>query len=271
MSTAEAAQDTESEQRTAIYVYGIVPADVEPAPHATGIGDPPSEIAVVRHGEIAALVSEITLGRPLGTPDDLTAHARLLDGTAAVAPVLPLRFGGVVSDTEAVDKELLAAGYDDFHAALNELEGRAQFVIRARYTENAILREILDENPQAAQLREEIRDKPEDATRNERIALGEIVNQAIESKRAGDTRRLAAALQDLDPMVRQRPPTHEEEAAHLAILVELSRQDDLEQALAELGEEWEQRVELSLLGPMAPYDFVTARAPDEAPERPPEG
>lgn len=262
MSTAGAAQEAEPQQRTAVYVYGIVPADVEPAPHAAGIGDPPSDIAVVRHGEIAALISEITLDRPLGTPDDLTAHARLLDGTAAVAPVLPLQFGGVVTDVEAVEKELLTPNHDDFHAALDELEGRAQFVIQARYTENAILREILDENPQAARLREEIRDKPEDATRNERIALGEIVNQAIESKRAADTRRLAAALDDLDPMVRERQPTHEEDAAHLAILIELSRQDDLERALAELGAEWDERVELSLLGPMAPYDFVMRRTPE---------
>jgi hypothetical protein len=73
MSTAGAAQETEPEQRTAVYVYGIVPADVEPEPHAAGIGDPPSDVAVVRHGEIAALISEITLDRPLGTPDDLTA------------------------------------------------------------------------------------------------------------------------------------------------------------------------------------------------------
>lgn len=262
MSTAGAAQETEPEQRTAVYVYGIVPADVEPEPHAAGIGDPPSDVAVVRHGEIAALISEITLDRPLGTPDDLTAHARLLDGTAAVAPVLPLRFGGVVTDAEAVEKELLAPNHDDFNTALNELEGRAQFVIQARYTENTVLREILDENPQAARLREEIRDKPEDATRNERIALGEIVNQAIEAKRAADTRRLTEALDALDPMVRERPPTHEEDAAHLAVLIELSRQDDLERALAELGEEWDGRVDVSLLGPMAPYDFVMRSAPE---------
>ncbi|WP_040841163.1 GvpL/GvpF family gas vesicle protein [Nocardia brevicatena] len=262
MSTAGATQETEPEQRAAVYVYGIVPADVEPEPHATGIGDPPSDVAVVRHGEIAALISEITLDRPLGTPDDLTAHARLLDGTAAVAPVLPLQFGGVVTDTEAVEKELLTPNHDEFHTALSELEGRAQFVIQARYTENTILPEILDENPQAARLRDEIRDKPEDATRNERIALGEIVNQAIEAKRAADTRRLVAALDELDPIVRERPPTHEEDAAHLAVLIELSRQDDLERALAELGEEWDERVELSLLGPMAPYDFVMRSAPE---------
>jgi hypothetical protein len=247
---------------TAVYVYGIVPADVEPQPHATGVGDPPGEVTVVRHGDIAALVSPLSSDRPLGTPQDLTAHEKLLDGSAAVAPVLPLRFGAVMTDTDAVENELLEANEDEFHAALVELEGRVQFVIRGRYVENAILRELLDENADAARLRDEIRGKSEDATRNERIMLGEMINQAIETKRAEDTRTVASELEKLDAMVNLRDPTHEEDAVHVAALVETARQDELEELLRRLMSEWDGRVELSLLGPMAAYDFVTKRAPE---------
>ncbi|MGK8500998.1 GvpL/GvpF family gas vesicle protein [Nocardia asiatica] len=248
--------------QAAVYVYGIVPADVEPEPHATGVGDPPGEVGVVRHGEIAALISTLESDRPLGTPDDLTAHAELLDGSAAVAPVLPLRFGAVMTDAEAVENELLGANEDEFRSALEQLEGRAQFVIRGRYVEDTILRELLDENDRAAQLRDEIRDKPEDATRNARIALGELINQAIEAKRAEDTRRVVAEIEQFEPLINQREPTHEEEAVHVAVLVELARQEELEEALRRLGAEWDGRVELNLLGPMAAYDFVTKRTPE---------
>ncbi|PSR60608.1 gas vesicle protein GvpFL [Nocardia sp. MDA0666] len=249
-------------ETTAVYVYGIVPADVEPQPHATGVGDPPGEVTVVRHGDIAALVSPLSSDRPLGTPEDLTAHEKLLDGSAAVAPVLPLRFGAVMTDTDAVENELLEANEDEFHAALVELEGRVQFVIRGRYVEDAILRELLDENADAARLRDEIRGKSEDATRNERIMLGEMINQAIETKRAEDTRKVASELEKLDAMVNLRDPTHEEDAVHVAALVETARQDELEELLRRLMSEWDGRVELSLLGPMAAYDFVTKRAPE---------
>ncbi|WP_063052232.1 GvpL/GvpF family gas vesicle protein [Nocardia arthritidis] len=248
--------------QAALYVYGIVPADVEPEPHATGVGDPPGEVAVVRHGEIAALVSTMQSERPLGTPDDLTAHAELLDGSAAVAPVLPLRFGAVMSDAEAVENELLGANEDEFRSALEQLEGRAQFVVKGRYVEDTILRELLEENAEAARLRDEIRDKPEDATRNSRIALGELINQAIEAKRAEDTRKVVAELEEFEPLVNQREPTHEEDAVHIAVLVELARQKELEDTLRRLGEEWDGRVELNLLGPMAAYDFVTKRTPE---------
>ncbi|MGW6421718.1 GvpL/GvpF family gas vesicle protein [Nocardia sp. NPDC055053] len=247
-------------EATAVYVYGIVPADVEPAPDTTGVGDPPGEVAVVRHGEIAALVSVLESDRPLGTPDDLTAHAELLDGSAAVAPVLPLRFGAVMADTEAVENDLLEANESEFIAALAELEGRAQFVIRGRYVEDAILRELLDENAEAARLREEIRDKPEDATRNARLALGELINQAIEAKRAEDTSRVVSELESFEPLVNQREPSNEVDAVHVAVLVELARQQELEETLRGLAGDWDGRVEMNLLGPMAAYDFVTKPA-----------
>ncbi len=249
-------------ESTAVYVYGIVPADVEPEPHATGVGDPPGEVAVVRHGEIAALVSKLGSDRPLGSPQDLTAHEKLLDGSAAVSPVLPLRFGAVMTNTDAVESELLEANEEEFHAALVELEGRVQFVIRGRYVEDAILRELLDENADAARLRDEIRGKPEDATRNARIALGELINQAIEAKRAEDTRKVVSELEKLEAMVNQREPSHEEDAVHVAVLVESARQDELEELLRQLMVDWGGRVELDLLGPMAAYDFVTKRAPE---------
>jgi len=63
--------------KTGLYVYGIVPADVEP--------DPDAEVDVVRHGRIAALVADVSLDRPLGTPDDLLNHERLLDAVAGAA------------------------------------------------------------------------------------------------------------------------------------------------------------------------------------------
>ncbi|WP_230330178.1 GvpL/GvpF family gas vesicle protein, partial [Nocardia aurantiaca] len=248
-------------ESTAVYVYGIVPADVEAQPHATGVGDPPGEVTVVRHGEIAALVSTLDPDRPLGTPTDLRAHEELLDGSAAVTPVLPLRFGAVMTDTDAVESELLAANEDQFRAALDELEGRVQFVIRGRYIEDMILRELLDENPEAARLGDEIRGKPEDLTRDARIMLGEMINQAIEAKRAQDTHKVVSELEKLDALINQREPTHEEDAVHLAALIESAREQELEDTVRRLVADWDGRVELDLLGPMAAYDFVTKPAP----------
>ncbi|GAA3079936.1 GvpL/GvpF family gas vesicle protein [Streptosporangium carneum] len=245
------------------YVYGIVPGDVELDPEARGVGDPPGRIHLVRHGDVAALVSEVALDRPLGRPDDLVAHQRLLDGAAAEVPVLPLRFGAVVTDSKAVVEELLKPHHDEFLTALNDLEGQAEYVVKGRYVERVVIGEVLAENREAARLREEIRGKPEDATWDARIRLGELLGEGVEARRDADTETLVAALAPLSVAVALREPTHEQDAVHVAFLVEAERQDEFEQVVDEFGERWTDRVTLRLLGPLAPYDFVMAPAPEE--------
>jgi hypothetical protein len=250
MSTAEAPSDT----RHACYIYGVVPGDVELTPDAHGLND--WDVRLIKHRDIAAMVSEIDVREAIGRPEDLAAHEQLLDATAVEAPVLPFRFGAVMSDPDAVTEHLLAANYDTFAAALKELEGRVEYIVKARYDENAILAEVLEENEEAAGLREQIRGKSEDATRDARIRLGEIIHQAIENKRGADTQALAEAMESHSVAYAAMEPTHEYGAAHVAFLVETSRGSEFEQALDDAARERQERMAFRLLGPLAAYDFV---------------
>ncbi len=243
------------------YVYGIVPQDVEVTADARGVGDPPGQVKLLRHGDIAALVSDIDVTQPLGRPEDLMDHQQLLDAASAETPVLPLRFGAVMTNSQAVVDELLGPHHDEFAAALKKLEGRAEYVVKGRYVEKAVLKEVLSENAEAAGLRDEIRAGDEYATRNARIRLGEIINQAITAKREADTRKVGDVLAPYCVASNVREPTHEQDAAHLALLVATAEEAEFERAVDELAYEWDGRVNLRLLGPMAPYDFVTATAP----------
>ncbi|MEU5867288.1 MULTISPECIES: GvpL/GvpF family gas vesicle protein [unclassified Nonomuraea] len=241
---------------SASYVYGIVPTDVEVEPGTEGVGQPAGEVRLVPFGQIAALVSDVEVDRPLGRPKDLQAHQRLLDQTAAEVPVLPFRFGAVLTDSDAVVEELLKPYHDQFADALQEVEGRTQYVVNGRYDEQAILREILRENGEAADLRQQIAGLPEDATRNERMRLGEIIEGTIADKREVDTAAVVDELSDVCEQLVVREPAHERDAAHVAALVERGKTAEFEQAVDELTRRWSGRVEVRLLGPMAPYDFV---------------
>lgn len=256
MTATAASEQTAEQQSTACYVYGLVPADVEPEPGARGLGDPPAAVTLVRHGDIAALVSEIDPTQPLGRPEDLLAHEDLLDATATEVPVLPLRFGAVMTDLDAVEQELLAAHHDAFRAALDALEGRVEYAVKARFDEQVVLREVLTEDARVVELRDRIGDQPEDATRDLRMQLGELVNQAVEAKRAEATDELVEAVASYADQHVVREPTHERDAAHVAFLVEASRDDEFRAAVDEVVDRWEGRAGVRLLGPLAPYDFV---------------
>lgn len=254
--------DARQEQKTGIYVYGVVPSDVETTEEAQGVGDPPASVETITHEDIAALVSEIPIGAELGSPDDLAAHARLLDATAAALPVLPLRFGAVLADREAVEQELLAANHDDFASALSELEGRTEYIVKGRYEEDAILREVLDENERAQRLRDAIVDKPPDATREHRMELGEIVTKSVAAKRDRDTADLIEALGSLEFDSTVREPSHERDAVYVAYMVETERLDEFREALDAWAGRHGDRIDLRLLGPVAPYDFVVTAEPE---------
>jgi hypothetical protein len=251
--------DTDARQ-PAVYVYGILPGDIEIEPGATGVGDPPGEVRLVRHGDLAALVSDVDLDKPLGRPDDLFAHEELLDATAAEVPVLPLRFGALVSSDDAVADELLQAHHDEFATALSQLEGRAEYVVRGRYDEQVVLREVLEGNPQAARLAEQIRGADPDATRDLRIQLGEILNTEVAAKREKDTRAVGDAVAGLVEASVVRTPSNELDAVYTAFLVTTDAADELVAAVARLARDWGDRVDLNLIGPLAAYDFVAAPA-----------
>jgi hypothetical protein len=257
---AHSRQSGSSEKTTGIYIYGIVPADVQVESDAEGIGDPPSTVEVIREGDIAALVSTIPTDEPLGKPDCLRAHARLLDGTASVAPVLPLRFGAVMTDEESVAEELLRKNHDEFAEALQALEGHAEYIVKGRYDEDTILREVISESAQAQRLREQMAGMSEDAARDSRMALGEIVVKAIDAKRAADTEAVVKQIDDIAKQVNVRKPSHELDAVNVAVLAEVEDQEELQTRVDDLAETWGGRVELRLLGPLAAYDFVVTRS-----------
>jgi hypothetical protein len=236
------------------YIYGVVLGDVDVVADAKGVAGAPIE--AVRSGDIAALVSPAQLDRPIGDRSDLTAHKEILDSTVIEVPVLPVRFGAVVSSREAVVDELLQPYHDEFAEALHQLAREVQYVVHARYIEPTIMRDIFDESPDAARLRDQIGGDASDATRNLQVRLGELLYKLVEAKRAADTNVVVEAVSSFADKVSVRPPSDEFDAAHVAVLIERGRQRELEDVMDDLARRWTGRARVSLYGPEAPYDFV---------------
>jgi hypothetical protein len=237
------------------YVYGITYDDVKLPEGLVGLDDRP--IDLVRDGVLAAVVSEVADGHRIGRKAQLLAHCQVLDPLAARAAVIPLRFGTVVAGRAAVAQDLLGAQAERFAAILDELNGRSQFTLRARYDEERVLTEIVAEDPRVAELREQTRGRPEDSTMNARIQLGELVSSALTRKRETDT-----------PAVLDRIASHAaaysiregrggvDQLVDVAFLVDDDRRAGFERAAESTARALTGRVRLQLMGPTAPYDFV---------------
>ncbi|AUA09600.1 gas vesicle protein [Streptomyces sp. SID8382] len=248
-----------AEDGRACYVYGVVMGDRadESVKGLPAVGDPDAPVTLVRHGGQAAVVSEVPVDKPLGTPEDLRTHARVLDHLAAQgSPVLPFRFGTVMPDIAAVTDELLTEGHDDFARGLDRLRGRAQLTVRARYEQDAVLHEVVTEQPEARRLREELRGLPEEAGYEQRIELGRLVMDSIAAKRSVDALELDRRLAPYALASVSEEPASSEGLVNASFLVDDAKRQAFEEAAEQLAEHWHGRVRMRLLGPLAPYDFV---------------
>jgi Gas vesicle synthesis protein GvpL/GvpF/Lsr2 len=219
-ASTPAAKAADARQRKGIYVYGILPADIEVAADVPGVGEHPGLLRDVRVDGLAALISEVDLSGQLGSPEDLRTYREILDSIAAEVPVLPMRFGTVLTSEDAVAEELLGANHDEFTAALERLEGRAEFQVKGRYVE-----------------------------------------AVVAAKREEDTRTLRHALDGVSVASVAREPVHELDSVHVAFLVAVDQEGEVERVIEDLAREWEGRIDLQLLGPMAAYDFTRTTQP----------
>ncbi|MBO0849056.1 MAG: GvpL/GvpF family gas vesicle protein, partial [Pseudonocardia sp.] len=207
------------------------------------------------HRRLAALVSDIPTDHALGTRDDLVGHERVLDEVAGSAAVLAMRFPAVVEEADVVD-DLLAPHHDRFVEILAELDGRVQYTLKGSYHHDNVLRELLATDPEIRSLRERIDGLPEDASYYDRVRLGELVVGALETRREADAADMVRRLGPTVVATVEHRPANPDDVINAGFLVERAREREFSDAVEEVGREFDGRVRLRLLGPLAPYDFT---------------
>jgi hypothetical protein len=236
------------------YVYGLISADAALAPELTGLG-PSGRVSTIRHGRLAAVVSDLPTDRPLGTRDDLMSHEAVVDTLAATGTVIPMRFPAVVEESGVVD-ELLAPNHDRFVTMLAELEGRVQFTLKGNYDNDVVLPEVVEGDQEIRTMQQKVHELPEDAAYYDRIRLGELVVRALEQMRDRDAEQILGPLETTAIAVAPKPPAAPDEVINAAFLVDRRRSREFDAAVEQVGKDIHPRIRLRLLGPLAPYDFV---------------
>ncbi|MFB7668208.1 GvpL/GvpF family gas vesicle protein [Kitasatospora sp. NPDC056138] len=236
----------------ALYVYSITAAThPKHLDGLTGVGDPPSRLRTVDAGPLSAVVSDAPEGlRPKRR--DLAAHQAVQERLMADGTVLPLRFGLIAPDDDSV-QSALDERREEYVQRLTDLEGCAEYHLKAAIDEEVLLRQILQESPEARRLNDDI--KAGDTSPDLPLALGELVVQEVQARH----QVLAAGLTEaLRPYARQARPSEPTGADFLNISF-LVEQDNRERFLSaekgltsELGEEFD----LRLHGPLPAYSFV---------------
>ena len=240
-----------------IYLYGIVRNLPAGLPSAPAVGDLDARLRSIESPGCIAVVSDITETFVDATAEDLQRHSdvlqELLNSTNAL---VPLRFGTVYPDDETIARDLLEARGEELEALLQRVEDRVEVRLKAFYSEQAVLSEIVAEQPRVAELHRRTQALSPDASYYDRIRLGELVAAALSTKGRRDAERILARLVPLAVDYRVEDEPHEWSVLTASFLVERSALDDFQAAVAGVVEGQENRLQVRCLAPLPPYSFV---------------
>jgi hypothetical protein len=229
---------------TATYVYGV--AECGLVLRGSGVVD--ARVGTVEHRALAAIVSAVPSRQLRAKRRDLLAHQDVVQRAFARSTVVPFRFGTVFADESAVVSELLEPRYGAFVSLLERLEDMVELSVRAYYVEDAVLREIVEEDRAVARLR----------GRGSDVALGEAVAHALDRKRAAEATSIERALTRLADDAVLEPPRTEYELFRGAFLVRQSALDSFDAAMNALARERDGVVVFKYVGPLPPHSFVAS-------------
>ena len=179
---------------------------------------------------------------------------------AQIAAPQPLRFGVVFESEVALVEGFLRPRHAELVALLRKFEGQVELTVRAYYEENAILAEIVQENPRIARLREESR--ADAATYPLKVELGERVAGELQRRTHRDRDALLSRLSSLarDLEIDQEPIEHQ--VLRASFLVERGHVSAFDAAMDELARRHAGRILFKYVGPLAPHSFVTVADPE---------
>ncbi|MEU3468984.1 GvpL/GvpF family gas vesicle protein [Streptomyces sp. NPDC048387] len=235
------------------YVYGITRASQQLPDTIEGIGEPPLPVRTVRAGELVALVSDAP-AELKAKRRDLLAHQRVVIQAQAGGPVLPMRFGGVSPDDEAVGA-VLSEHHDAYVERLTVLTGRDEYNVKANHDEDAVLYAVLAADPEL-RARHLANRASGGGTHEEKLAFGELVARAVSERERTDAELIERTLAPLAEGVR-RGPEGTGWLANYSFLVDRERREEFLAAVRGLHEQHE-HLQIQATGPLPPYSFAEA-------------
>ncbi|MCM2580111.1 GvpL/GvpF family gas vesicle protein [Streptomyces meridianus] len=183
---------------------------------------------------------------------DLVAHQAVLERLLEDGSALPMRFGLVAPDEQAV-VAALDENTEGYAQSLEQLHGRVEYNLKATRDQDDLLREIVAESEEVRQLNEATRENP--AAQDNKVALGELIAREVEQR---EGREAGALVDALAPAAVGNVPGAPVDGhfVNVSFLVDRTRAKDFTDVVQAEADRRGAAYELKLNGPLPPYSFV---------------
>src|SRR5262245_41863258 len=239
------------------YVYCVARASHPlPLEGAVGVGEQAPALRLVREQDLVAVVGDAP-PRLRAKRRDLVKHDAVIGRVYAAGSVLPMRFGMLAPDDEAVRMEL-RSGARRYGELLSRVDGHVELNVKGAHSEEALLRDVLLQSEKLRARHHALRAAGGGA-HQDKVAFGEQVAVIVAERRARDAGRVTARLQPHAAEVRHGPPV-DDCFVNVSFLVASGARPDFDGALSRLRRELPGYARVDLYGPLPPYSFVGSEA-----------
>lgn len=244
------------------YIYCIIGSDRPRTFSHPGVGGRNDRLYTIAFKNIAAVVSDSPIISYPVARENLITHEKAIEEAMKDHTVLPVRFCTIAGSDEKV-REILETAYDKFSGLLGVMAGKKELGLKAVFHTGGktagkedIYGYILENYADIKALKEKIAALPASQTHSQRMAIGGMVEAALQKEKERCKADILAVLSPLAEEVKVNTNYGELMLLSSAFLVKQDKEKDFDGLVEELDAKYGNRIRFKYTGTLPPFNFV---------------
>jgi len=236
-------------------MYCIIESNQSQSFGPLGIGGRGDELYTVCFNNIAAVVSDSPIMKYPVSRENTITHERAIEEVMKIYTVLPVRFATIAEDEKKV-KKILEKEYHKFKDLLDKMNGKKELGLKAIFKEDVVYKEILEKYEDIRALKEKVVALPPEKTYYQRMEIGKMVEQALESEKEKYKEAILEVLESLCEDVEINNTYGERMIINAAFLVNEDKEAEFDQKVQGLDAKYGDKIKFKYVGTLPPFNFV---------------
>lgn len=235
------------------YFYAVVSGEGDRTYDVTGIDG--ATVYSIRHGNLAAVVSDVPFKRIRPERRHFAAHHAVLRKLVDESALLPMAFG-IISEGEKGVRTFLSKNRKRLDEQVERVTGKVEMGLKVRWDVPNIFEYLTDSHAELRFARDAILERGEAATHDQRIELGRLFASLLNADRELYSERVEKILSPCCAEIKRDKCRDEREIMNLVCLVARKDIDIFEGAVFEAARGFDDNFGFDYNGPWAPHNFV---------------
>lgn len=246
---------SKSNDQRAKILYALCADDGKRSGYNVG-GLESATVYAIDHDGLRAVVSDTASPRLRPERRNITTHQSVLHHLMEEKTVLPMRFGVIARNADAV-RALLKTNKHRIKEQLERVNGRVEMGLRVSWDIANIYEYFIATHPVLRQARDEILSRTDNVRREQKIDLGRLYESLRNAERKECTEKVTEVLFDYCVEIIENPVKKEKEVMNLACLVDRKKLDEFARGVFAASKRFDNTFLFDYSGPWAPHNFVT--------------